>query len=222
MIPKAVIFDVDGTLIDSNDLHTEAWMETFRKFRLEVRAKDVRGRMGMGSDQLLSALFKPGQLGHSADEIASYRSKLFSRSYQPKCCAFPQVRSLFERIKAAGPRIALASSATRNEVETNAKLARVEDLLDISVSADDAERTKPAPDIFAAALEKLELSSQEAVVVGDTPYDAQAAKKIGLPMIGLLCGGFPRQDLSDAGCMAIYKDPEDLLRHYETSPLGGA
>jgi phosphoglycolate phosphatase-like HAD superfamily hydrolase len=127
---------------------------------------------------------------------------------------------LFERIKADGKRIALASSAKGDELEKYKKIANIADLVDAETSSDDAEQSKPHPDIFEAALERLgQISPERVVVIGDTPYDAEAAGKAGLRTIGVLCGGFPEADLRAAGCIAIYRDPADLLARYDTSPL---
>ncbi|MDB5543114.1 MAG: phosphorylated carbohydrates phosphatase [Hyphomicrobiales bacterium] len=220
---KAVIFDVDGTLIDSNELNTAAWVAAFRHFRLDVRPEDIRKRMGMGSDQLLKALFSSDQLGDRQDELRHYRAKIFARDYQPRCCAFPEVRALFKRIKENGQSIVLGSSASRDDLDKNMQIAKIADLVDFTVSADDAEHSKPCPDIFMAALKKVEpLTPADAIVVGDTPYDAQAAQKIGLATIGLLCGGFPESELRAAGCCAIYRDPEHLLREFSRSPIHGS
>jgi HAD superfamily hydrolase (TIGR01509 family) len=128
------------------------------------------------------------------------------------------VRELFERLRADGRRTALASSAKEDEVKVYKKIADISDLVEEQTSADDAERSKPHPDIFEAALERLgDVRPEEVCVVGDTPYDAQAAGKIGLRTLGLLCGGFPEEDLRAAGCLEIYKDPADLLARYEES-----
>src|SRR5262249_16644609 len=142
--------------------------------------------------------------------------------YLPKVRPFPKVRELFERLLADGKRIALASSAKAEELEKYKEIAGIADLIHAETSSDGAERSKPHPDIFEAALARLkDIPPAEVVVVGDTPYDAQAAGKIGLRTVGVLCGGFPETELREAGCLAIYRDPADLLAHYDTSPLAG-
>ena len=139
----------------------------------------------------------------------------------PRFKAFPEVRELFERIRADGTRIVLASSAKEDELRFYEKLARIDDLIEDSTSSDDAERSKPHPDIFQAAMRKLgDVAADEAIVVGDTPYDAEAAGKAGLRTIGVLCGGFPEDELRAAGCVAIFQGPADLLARYDESPLG--
>jgi HAD superfamily hydrolase (TIGR01549 family) len=219
---KAVIFDVDGTLIDTVDLHAKAWVEALRHFGVDVAFQDMRVQIGKGGDQILHGLIPPEMIEQRGDEIQSYRSELFQREYLPKVRAFPGVRDLFERIRAAGQKAVLASSGKADEVERYKEIAGIADLIDSATSSDDAERSKPFPDIFQAALARLEpMEPHDAIVVGDTPYDAEAARKAGIRSIGVLCGGFPEASLRSAGCMAVYDGPEDLFRHYDQSPLAG-
>ncbi len=219
---KAVIFDIDGTLIDSVDLHAAAWQEALRHFGHDVPYEKVRQQIGKGGDLLMAALLPEDDVRRRGKEIEEYRLDLFKREYLPRVRPFPMVRELFERIKADGPRIALASSAKEEELERYKEIAGIADLLEAETSSDDAERSKPHPDIFEAALARLEgIEAADAIAVGDTPYDAQAAGKVGLRTIGLLCGGWPERELRQAGCIAIYRGPADLLRHYDQSPLKG-
>ena len=219
-MPKAVIFDIDGTLIDTVDLHAASWAETFRHYGVEVSHEAVRSQIGKGGDQIMPVFLPVELVERKGEEIEAFRKDLFLRAYFPKARAFPGVRELFERIRAAGQRIVLASSGKADEVERYGKLAGIADLLDAATSADDAERSKPHPDIFQAALARIEpLGAADAIVVGDTPYDAEAARKAGLRTVGVLCGGFPESELRAAGCVAIYRDPEDLLTRYEASLL---
>jgi HAD superfamily hydrolase (TIGR01509 family) len=217
---EAVIFDIDGTLVDSVDLHAQAWQHTLRQFGYDFPFERVRSQIGKGGDQLLPALLPADVVERQGKEIEDYRSVLFKREFLPRVRAFPAVRELFERIKAADKRIALASSAKGDELETYKKIANIADLIDEETSSDDAEKSKPHPDIFEAALGRLgQVSPERVMVIGDTPYDAEAAGKAGLRTIGVLCGGFPEADLRAAGCIAIYRDPADLLARYDTSPL---
>lgn len=219
---KAVIFDIDGTLIDSVDLHAEGWREALRHFGHDLPFDRIRAQIGKGGDLLMADLLPEEEVRRRGKEIEGYRLELFNREYLARVERFPMVRELFERIEAEGKRIALASSAKKEELERYKRIAGIEDLLDAETSSDDAERSKPHPDIFEAALGRLEgIRAADAIVVGDTPYDAQAAGKAGLRTIGLLCGGWPEPELRAAGCMAIYRDPADLLSHYERSPLAG-
>jgi HAD superfamily hydrolase (TIGR01549 family) len=215
---KAVIFDIDGTLVDSVDLHAQAWKETFKQYGKDIPYQQVRHQIGKGGDQLMPVFFSQDELDEFGEEMEEYRSKIYKRDYLRRVRAFPQVRELFLKIKADGKRLALASSAKEDELATYKKVAQIEDLVEEETSADDAEKSKPHPDIFEAALEQLGgLAPAEVIVVGDTPYDAEAARKIRLRTIGVLCGGFPEAELDAAGCIGIYHDPADLLARYDES-----
>ena len=217
---KAIIFDIDGTLVDSVDFHARAWQETFSKFGREVEFERVRHQIGKGGDQLMPVFFSASELERFGEELEKYRGELYKREYISQVRAFPQVRELFERIKAGGLRIALASSAKKDELKTYKEIARITDLVEEETSADDADKSIPHPDIFKAALDALgDVQAGEAIVIGDTPYDAEAAGKIKLRTIGVLCGGFPEAELRAAGCTDIYRDPADLLARYDASPL---
>jgi HAD superfamily hydrolase (TIGR01509 family) len=217
---KAVIFDIDGTLVDSVDLHARAWQETFSHFGHEVAFQDVRSQIGKGGDQLMPVFLSEEEIEQRGEEIENFRSALFKKKYLSQVRSFPETRRLLQRIKRNGQGIALASSAKGDELATYKKIARIDDLIDEETSSDDAEKSKPHPDIFEAALDRLGLDADEAIAVGDSPYDAQAAGKIGLRTIGVLCGGFPEQDLRAAGCVAIYRDPADLLTRFARSVIG--
>jgi HAD superfamily hydrolase (TIGR01549 family) len=218
---KAVIFDIDGTLVDSVDLHAQAWKEAFKHYGKDIPFEQVRHQIGKGGDQLMPVFFSREELDEFGEEMEEYRSELFRRDFLPRVRAFPKVRELFERIKADDKLIALASSAKKEELDVYKRIAHIEDLVEEETSADDAEKSKPHPDIFQAALEQLDDPSfDEVVVVGDTPYDAEAAGKLKLRTIGVLSGGFPERELRAAGCIAIYDDPADLLARYDETVLG--
>ena len=217
---EAVIFDVDGTLVDSVDLHARAWQEAFAHFGKQIPYERVRYQIGKGGDQLMPVFLSKEELEEFGEELEKYRGELYKREYMPRVRAFPHVRELFERIQRDGKRIALASSAKGDELKTYKKLAGIEDLVEEETSKDDAEKSKPHPDIFEAALAFLgNPPTSDVIVVGDTPYDAEAAGKAGLKTIGFLSGGFPREDLRAAGCIRIYRDAADLLARYDSSPI---
>src|SRR5215216_4016463 len=217
---KTVIFDVDGTLVDTVDMHAEAWQRALKEYGKEVPFSAVRSQIGKGGDQLMPVFLSREELEEFGEELEEYRGELFKREYLPRVKGFPAVRELFRRVKDEGLNIALASSAKGDELKTYKKLARIEDLVEEETSSDDAEKSKPHPDIFEAALERLgDTRPAEAVVVGDTPYDAEAAGKAGVQTVGLLSGGFPEEDLRAAGCVRIYRDAAELLANYDTSPL---
>ena len=217
---KAVIFDIDGTLVDSVDLHARAWQETFKHFGKEIPYEKVRHQIGKGGDQLMPVFFSEEELKEIGEEMEEYRGRLFKRDYLPRVRAFPRVRELFLKIKNYGKRLALASSAKEDELGAYKKLAQIEDLVEEETSSDDADKSKPHPDIFEAALDRLgDVEPGEVIVVGDTPYDAEAAGKISLRTIGVLCGGFPEAELRAAGCVQIYSDPADLLARLDESVI---
>lgn len=217
---KTVIFDVDGTLVDTVDMHAEAWQRALQEFGKEVEFSAVRAQIGKGGDQLMPVFLSREEINQFGEELEKRRTEIFKRDYLQKTIAFPQVRDLIERIQQDGKRVVLASSAKQNELDHFKKVTKIGDLLAGETSADDTEKSKPEPDIFLAALrEGGNPEPGEAIVVGDTPYDAIAAAKANLKTIGVLCGGFSEQSLKQAGCIAIFKDPADLLARYEESPL---
>ena len=219
-MPKAVIFDVDGTLVDSVDLHARAWQDAFRAFGHDIDFKKIRDQIGKGGDQLMPVFLNKDELEARGQELEQTRKEIFKERYLSQVQAFPKVRDLFEKLLADGLKVALASSAKGDELQRYKQLARIDDLLDTETSSDDAEKSKPHPDIFEAAIKRLNgIAPQDAVVVGDTPYDAEAASRAGIRTVGLRCGGWSEDALRQAGCIAVYADPADLLASCDRSPL---
>lgn len=217
---KAAIFDVDGTLVDSNELHVQAWREVFLRYGKDVGPDALRAQMGKGGDQLMPVFWSAAELARFGEQMQALRVELFMQKYLPLCKAFPGVRGLLERVKRAGLRIALATSAKQPELQHHLELLGVGDLVDATTSADDAERSKPQPDILQAALAKLPgVAAAGALLIGDSPFDAQAGGRAGMGCIGLLSGGFTGRELLGAGALAVYRDIADLYRHYDESPL---
>jgi HAD superfamily hydrolase (TIGR01549 family) len=217
---EAVIFDIDGTIVDSVDLHAKAWQRTFTKFGKNILLEAIRSQIGKGADQLLPVYFSKQELEQFGEAIEIYRGELFKKEYLPKVKGFPKVRELFERIKQDKKQLALASTAKKDELKRYKEVAQIDDLIESETSSDNVERSKPCPDIFEAALKQLgNVTPDKVIVVGDTPYDAEAAAKANVNSIGLLCGGWTQHQLRRAGCIAIYRDPADLLARYEESPL---
>ena len=218
---QAVIFDLDGTVVDSNDLHVDAWREAFQHFGKDFPAEQLHRQIGKGGDKYLPEFLTERELRDFGKELEQFRADLFKRDYLDRVRPFPKVKELFERIQEDGKRIALASSGNETEVAHYVKLAMIGELIEARTSKSDVEQSKPSPDVFTRAVNLLHVQTQEAIVVGDTPYDIEAAKKIELPTIALLCGGFPEDELVASGAVAIHRDPADLLASYMRSPLCG-
>jgi HAD superfamily hydrolase (TIGR01509 family) len=215
--PGAVLFDVDGTLVDTNDLHAAAWRETFLKFGFDLPLEEIREQIGKGGDNLIPTLLPPLDPDRQ-QAMEDYRSELFRRDYLPRAVPFPAVRELFERLAGDGVRIVLASSSSQEEVQFNLNLIAAADLVAAVTSRDDVESSKPCPDIFEAAMAKVApLGAGEIVVVGDSPWDVKAAARAGLAAIGFRSGGFRDEVLVEAGAFALYDGPDDLLARYDRS-----
>ena len=215
--PRAVLFDVDGTLVDTNELHAVAWREAFRHFGHEVPLDAIRTQIGKGGDNLIPTLLAdlPDK---QADEIDAWRGELFKRDYLPSTIPFPGIRDLFERLVQDEIRIVLASSSSKEEVGFHLDLIAAADLVSAITSKDDVESSKPCPDIFEAAVKKVApIPAEAAVVVGDSPWDIKAAARANLRAIGFLSGGFPEAQLRAEGAIACYRDARHLLADYDSS-----
>ncbi len=215
---KAIIFDLDGTLVDSVDYHTEAWVKAFQEYGYDFPYDRLRQQIGKGSEYIIGELLSTEEAEKLESDIAGYRKQYYQENLLAKVQPFPQVKQLFKTIKADNLKIVLASSARTETIKHYLKLLEIGDLIDGATSTDDVAKSKPEPDIFLAALAKLkdisDISTKEVIVVGDSPYDAIAAGKANLRTIGVLCGGFELETLTQAGCVAIYQDPADLLDNY--------
>jgi HAD superfamily hydrolase (TIGR01509 family) len=214
---SAVLFDLDGTLVDSNDFHVAAWQEAFVEAGFDIPAEAIRGQIGKGSDNLLPAML-PDVDEAIRHPIGERTGEIYKARYMQSVQPFPGARELLERVRATGAKVALASSASGAELDHYVELLDAAALLDVTTSADDVEHSKPDPDIFAAALRKAGVAAGRAVVIGDTPYDVEAAAKCGIAAIAVLSGGFPERDLRAAGAVAIYADVAALLADYVNSP----
>lgn len=216
---KAAIFDVDGTLVDSVDLHAVAWQRALAHFGHEVSFIDARGQIGKGGDKLIPFFLSKAEQVDHGEAMEKYRGDLFRSDYLHLVRPFTAVPELLRCLREAGLKIAVASSAKQKELDVYLKLAEITDLIDANTCSDDVGKSKPDPDIFEAALKKLGCTAGEAVVIGDTPYDAIAAKKAGIASIGVLSGGFREEDLRGAGCSAVYPGPAALFTCFASSPL---
>jgi HAD superfamily hydrolase (TIGR01549 family) len=213
---EALIFDIDGTIIDSVGAHIEAWKRAFAHFGKEVSDDEIRRHIGEGSDDMLPVFFSSEELDRFRPDLEKYRSELFKREYLPSLRAFPKVRNLFERIKNDSKKIALGSTAKGEEVNIYKEIARIDDLVDCAVCSEDVAESKPHSDTYGVALQKLgNLAPAEVIAIGDTAYDVEAAAKKSVYTIGLLCGGGTREELQEAGSVALYQDLADLLAHMD-------
>jgi HAD superfamily hydrolase (TIGR01549 family) len=218
-LPKAAIFDLDGTLLDSVDLHAIAWHEAMVRFGHDVSFEQARSQIGKGGDKLIPVFLSADQERNHGEELEEWRGKRFKTEYLPLVRPFSAVPDLLKRGRDAGLRIAIASSAKKDELDKYLDIARITDLVDLTTSSDDAEESKPAPDIFEVVLKKLKIEGADAVAIGDTPYDAAAAGKANIATIGVLCGGFIESSLRQAGCVEIYPGPASLYARFGDSLL---
>jgi len=214
---KAVLFDVDGTLVDSNDAHAQAWVDAFAEAGVEVDYTKVRKSIGMGGDKLMPAVSGIPEDSSQGERISKRRREIFKTKFLPTLQAFPGASELVAAIKDLGLTAVAASSAKKDELRPLLAIAGADSFMDGATSSDDAEESKPDPDIVHAALQRAQARAEEAVMIGDTPYDIEAARKAGVPAIALRCGGWKDEDLK--GAAQIYEGPADLLANLDRSLL---
>ena len=214
---RAILFDLDGTLVDSNDLHVDAWRIAFGEAGVDVSPEAIRGQIGKGGDLLVPTL-APDLDEKAQEKLADRHGEVFKDRFLDQVRAFPQARALVAEAHARGAKIVLASSASKAELEHYCELLDIADLVAVVTTIDDVGTSKPAPDIFSVAIEKLgNIEPADAIVIGDTPYDIEAARKAGLRTVALRSGGF--DDTALSGAVAIFDDAADLLARYDQSPL---
>lgn len=214
------IFGVDGTLVNSNDAHARAWVAALEAHSRSVEFAEVRRLIGMGGDKLLPKLCDIDAKSPLGKQIEADRGEIFKTKYLPHLHAFAHTRELFLRLQGARVRLGIASSAKPAELSPLLELARVSDLIELATSAADAARSKADPDIIHEALSRLELRPEQTLMVGDTPYDIQAAAQLGVATIAVRSGGWSNHDLN--GALAVFEDVADLLAHLEETPFGRA
>lgn len=218
---RAIFFDIDGTLVDSNGLHVAAWEVAFAAVGAKFDRQAIHEQIGKGTDMLVPTLL-PDADDAEQERLGDAHDAAFA-TLRDQVRPFPGAHDLLARAAGNGQTVVLASSASQDDLDHYLDLLDARDLVSATTSADDVENTKPAPDIFAIALAKVApLRADEVVVVGDTPYDIMAAAKCGVAAIGLRSGGFSDETLTRAGPIALYDDVSALLRAYETSPLASA
>ena len=208
---SAAIFDVDGTLVDSVDLHALAWQEAFATFGHKVSFTQARSQIGKGGDKLIPAFLSPAEQADHGEELEEWRSNRFKSVYLHRIKPFSSIPDLFHRIRDYGLKVAVASSAKKADLDVYLSLAGISLLVDVAVSSEDVTDSKPDPDVFQVALQKLGVPAAQSIAVGDAPYDAQAAIKAEMTALGFLSGGFNEADLHDAGCATVYPGPGSLF-----------
>jgi HAD superfamily hydrolase (TIGR01509 family) len=214
---RGVIFDIDGTLIDSNDAHAHAWLAALAEHGFEVPFDRIRRLIGMGGDKLLPSAIGVEKDSEQGRQISERRAAIFKQQFLPDVSAFPQVRPLIQRLRDDGLKLAVASSANGDELTPLLDRTGAADLFESATSSSDAPKSKPDPDIVQAALDRLGLPAEQVLMIGDTPYDIEAAARAGLGTIALRSGGWHDDELH--GALAIYTNPADLFASYGDSPL---
>jgi HAD superfamily hydrolase (TIGR01509 family) len=218
MTIKAIFFDIDGTLVDSNDFHVLAWEEAFESVQARFDRQVIHDQIGKGTDMLVPTLLPDLDAG-SVDRLGKTHGEIFKAKYLERVKPFPDAHALLARVRDAGKSVVLASSAGKSELDHYLGLLDAHDIVRASTSADDVKKTKPAPEIFAVALKTIGFAPDEVIVVGDTPYDVEAARKCGISAVAVRSGKFTDDVLRSAGAVEIYDDTADLLAHFDTSPL---
>ena len=209
-----VILDVDGTLVDSNLAHARAWAEVLRGSGYDVTVEQLWRLIGMGSDKLLPAAIGVEKDSAEGKRLTEQRKKLFLERYLPELQPTRGARDLLERLRSAELRIGIASSAEGEELEGLLAVCGASDLADTTPPSDQVEGSKPEPDVVQAALRKLGQPARDVLMLGDTPYDVEAAGRAGVGIIAVRCGGWSADDLG--GALAVYDDPADLLSDFAT------
>jgi HAD superfamily hydrolase (TIGR01509 family) len=207
---KAMLFDIDGTLADSNDLHVDTWEEVFRAKGIVVPREGIHPQIGKGADLLVPALV-PGANQKTAKTLGDAHAAVFKTQYLQKVKPFPRVHELLHAVHDAGVRIVLASSASKEELKHYVDLFDASSMVDAQTSIEDVETSKPAPDIFKVALQRAGVARDQALAVGDSPYDVESAGKSGIATIALRSGGFSDEVLLAAGAAQLFDDAADLL-----------
>jgi len=215
---RAVLLDVDGTLVDSNDAHARAWVDAFAEFGHSVAFERVRPLIGMGGDKLMPELIAIDVESPAGKPIAKRRSQIFHERYLPELKPFPRVKDLLERMRSDGFALVIATSAKKEELAPLLEICGASKLVTGQVSSDDAEDSKPDGDIVAAALSRAGVMANEALMLGDTPYDVEAAQRVQVRTVALRSGGW--DDAALARAVAIYKDVSEVLDRYDDSPFG--
>ena len=218
---QAMLLDIDGTLVDSNDLHADCWVEAFAHFGRKVDWNVIRQQIGKGGDLLVPDTLNAREMRELGEAVKEYRGDLWKRRFMKTVKPFPAAREAMHALHARGIRLALASSSNPDEVEYYVELLGARELIEGSTSKEDAQFSKPSPEIFQAALERTGSDPAFTFAVGDTPYDVLAAHRIPVPVVALLCGGFPRELLEKAEFLfddigAMVKEIDRIDEYFST------
>lgn len=215
---EAVLLDIDGTLLDSNDAHAQAWSDALREAGLEIGSETVRPLIGMGSDKLLPKLTGIDADSEEGKRLVERSKAIFAKEYLPLVNPFPSARELLERMRDDGVKLIVATSASGDELHGLLAALGAEWLVDDMTSSSDARRSKPDPDIVRVAVDKAGVGPAQCVMIGDTPYDVEAATRSRVRIVAVRCGGHGDDELR--GAVEIYDDPKALLSRYDDSVIG--
>ena len=215
MAPFAVILDVDGTLVDSNDAHAQAWVDAFNEAGIDVSSDRVRRAIGMGGDKLMPHVAGVREDSPDGSRISKRRGEIFRERYLPHLAAFPRVRDLVLRFTADRYTVVVASSAQSDELSHLLEIAGISDLIATASSSSEAKRSKPDPDIVQAALQRSGAPAGQAIMLGDTPYDVEAALRTGIAIVGVESGGWGPEDLRDA--VEVHPGAAEICANYDES-----
>jgi HAD superfamily hydrolase (TIGR01509 family) len=214
---RGVILDVDGTLVDSNDAHARAWIKAMAEFGVRIPFEVVRKMIGMGGDKLLPEASGIHEETPKGKAITKRRKEIFLKEFLPGLFPTPGAEALLREFKKRGLKMVIATSATAEELDPLLRICRADQVIEAKTSSDDADRSKPDPDIVKAAVRSIGLPADETVMLGDTPYDVQSAAKAGVRIVAFRCGGWTDRDLK--GAAAIYDHPAHLLHEIDRSLL---
>lgn len=214
---RSVILDVDGTLVDSNDAHAKAWIEAMAEYGYHVPFEKVRPLIGMGGDKVLPETLNIQKDSEEGKKISKRRGEIFKERYLPTLKPFPKAHELLQAMRQHGLKLAVATSAQKDELKALLQIVGAQQLIEEETSSKDAPNSKPNPEVMEVTLQRIGFPASAVLMLGDTAYDIEAAQKVGVGTIALRSGGWKDSDLQ--GAIAIYNDTADLLAHYEDSPL---
>ena len=211
---RGILLDVDGTLVQSNDAHALAWVKALGEIGCAVAFETVRPLIGMGGDKLLPKVCGLDSESVEGKRVSERRKEIFAEKYLPHLTPTPGATKLLQHFSKSGFKLAVASSSKKDELDPLLKICGADEVIQSATSSDDADNSKPDPDIVHAALRQIKLKPEEVVFLGDTPYDVEAARKAKIRAIALRCGGWSDNDLK---ADAVYDDPADLLKKFDQS-----